>query len=67
MLKTADRAIAGTELQLVTPLALWVWGYYLVETYSIRRQKSIIFYRHLGCWTRDVMLQAQAQALEPPA
>jgi hypothetical protein len=37
MLKTADRAIAGTELQLVTPLALWVGGYHLVETYSIRR------------------------------
>jgi hypothetical protein len=37
MLKTADRAIAGTELQLVTPLALWVWGYHLVETHGIRR------------------------------
>ena len=135
MLTTAAAAMAGTDLLLVTPLALW--GYHSVSLLKWRQDSRVIqawrrerglalpasvyvleecphswlfpqlkgrrrwrrqcggrgragsrlvmftshdvrlwtfdgrkvsfFSRHLGCWTRGVMLQAQAQALEPPA
>ena len=38
-----------------------------VRLWTFDGKKVSFFYRHFGSWTRGVMLQAQAQALEPPA
>ena len=69
MLTTAAAAMAGTAPgQLRHPVPhLVIFMPHGIRLWTFDGKKVSFFYRHLGCWTRGVMLQAQAQALEPPA